>query len=246
MLRPFARAFVLSLAGLVGLGSADILVDGTAKYLPGAAGAGYEAGGLWRTALTDLSGSAILYVDTAGVTSGLVHYDPYGVPRTGSSAMVGIGYAGEYRDATGLVNLRARSYDPVLGRFTGRDTFAGVASAPQTGNRYAYAVANPLRFADPSGRFVKTLIDNPLLAVEIGLSFTTIGLVAISVTTLIFGVDPATGEKVATQGVSESRPAPARRAAGSPDSAAPGPSERRLRERLGSELVRSGVPGWAG
>src|SRR5258706_13839105 len=83
MLRPFARAFVLSLAGLVGLGSADILVDGTAKYLPGAAGAGYEAGGIWRTALTDLSGSAILYVDTAGGTSGLVHYDPYGVPRTG-------------------------------------------------------------------------------------------------------------------------------------------------------------------
>src|SRR5258705_10375489 len=132
MLRPFARAFVLSLAGLVGLGSADILVDGTAKYLPGAAGAGYEAGGIWRTALTDLSGSAILYVDTAGVTSGLVHYDPYGVPRTGSSAMGGIGYAGEYRDTTRLGNPRARSHDPGPGRVTGREPVRGRARAAPT------------------------------------------------------------------------------------------------------------------
>src|SRR5258706_14953307 len=141
MLRPFARAFVLSLAGLVGLGSADILVDGTAKYLPGAAGAGYEAGGLWRTALTDLSGSAILYVDTAGVTSGLVHYDPYGVPRTGSSAIVGLGYAGEYRDATGLVNPQAPGHDPGLGRFLGRGTLPRRARAPPT--RHPSAPALP-------------------------------------------------------------------------------------------------------
>src|SRR5258706_5140954 len=198
MLRPFARAFVLSLAGLVGLGSADILVDGTAKYLPGAAGAGYEAGGIWRTALTDVSGSAILYVDTAGVTSGLVNYDPYGVPRTGSSAMVGIGYAGEYRDATGLINLRARSYDPVLGRFTGRDTFAGVASAPQTGNRYSYAVANPLRFADPSGRFVKTVIDNPASVLEFAITFNPIGAALVFGYMFFTGTDPATGEHVDT------------------------------------------------
>ena len=152
-----------------------ILADGTAKYLAGSPGAGYEAGGTWRNAVTDLIGGPVEYVDTSGATSGLVHYDPYGVPRPGSTAGVGVGYAGEYRDATGLLNLRARSYDPVLGRFIGRDTFAGVASAPQTGNRYAYATANPLRFTDPSGHFVQTIIDNPLSVVEIAMTFNPVG-----------------------------------------------------------------------
>jgi RHS repeat-associated protein len=179
-------------------GNATILYDGTAKYLPGSPGSGYEAGGTWRTALTDLIGSPIEYVDTAGVVSGLTHYDPYGAPRTGSAAAVGIGYAGEYRDATGLVNLRARSYDPVLGRFIGRDTYAGVASAPQTGNRYAYAVANPLRFSDPSGRFVQTVIDNPASVLEFALTFTPIGAALVFGYMLVTGTDPATGEHVDT------------------------------------------------
>jgi RHS repeat-associated protein len=87
--------------------------------------------------------------------------DPYGVPRPGGTASSGIGYAGEYRDGTGLVNLRARSYDPVLGRFIGRDTFGGVAAAPQSANRYAYALANPLRYTDPSGQFVNNIALNP-------------------------------------------------------------------------------------
>ncbi len=109
--------------------------------------------------MTDLVGSPVMSVDTAGVVGGVTHYDPFGAPRPGNTASAGIGYAGEYRDPTGLINLRARSYDPVLGRFIGRDTFGGVASAPQTGNRYAYATSNPLRYSDPSGHFVQAAID---------------------------------------------------------------------------------------
>jgi len=71
-------------------------------------------------------------------------------PRPGGTAATGIGYAGEYRDSTGLVNLRARSYDPVLGRFIGRDTFGGVAAAPLTANRYATPLAT--RSATPTHR----------------------------------------------------------------------------------------------
>jgi RHS repeat-associated protein len=97
----------------------------------------------------------------AGATSTLAHFDPYGAPRPGGTASSGIGFAGEYRDGTGLVNLRARSYDPVLGRFIGRDTFGGVAAAPQSANRYAYALANPLRYTDPSGQFVNNIVLNP-------------------------------------------------------------------------------------
>jgi RHS repeat-associated protein len=136
----------------------------------------------------------VLFVDTAGATSGLTHYDPYGVARRGSTSAVRIGYAGEYRDATGLINLRARSYDPVLGRFIGRDTFGGVASAPQTGNRYAYATANPLRFTDPSGHFVQTVIDNPYTVLEIAMTFHPVGALLVFGYQLATGTDPATGE----------------------------------------------------
>lgn len=173
-----------------------ILGDGAAKYLPGVPGAGYEAGGTWRNALSDLIGSPVEYIDTGGATSGLTHSDPYGAPRPGSTAAVGIGYAGEYRDATGLINLRARSYDPVLGRFIGRDTFGGVASAPQTGNRYAYATANPLRYTDPSGRFVQTIIDHPAVLVEFAALFNPVTATIVFAEQFITGIDPATGEHV--------------------------------------------------
>ena len=176
-----------------------ILGDGTAKYLPGMPNAGYQAGGTWHNALTDLTGSPVLYVDTAGATSGLTHYDPYGAPRPGSSASVGIGFAGEYRDATGLVHLRARSYDPLLGRFTGRDTFAGVASAPQTGNRYAYAVANPLRFTDPSGHFVQSIIANPGEALSTLVSFTAIPGLAHAGISAVLGFDPISGRVLSAE-----------------------------------------------
>jgi RHS repeat-associated protein len=99
----------------------------------------------------------------------------------------------------GLVNLRARSYDPVLGRFIGRDTFGGVLSAPQTGNRYSYATSNPLRFSDPSGHFVQAVIDHPWTVVEIIVSFNPVGALVISSYILITGTDPATGERVDPQ-----------------------------------------------
>jgi RHS repeat-associated protein len=173
-----------------------ILADGAAKYLAGSPGSGYEAGGTWRNAITDLIGSTILYVDTAGTTSGLTHYDPYGVPRPGSTATTGIGYVGEYRDGTGLVNLRARSYDPVLGRFIGRDTFSGVASAPQTGNRYAYATANPMRYRDPSGHFVQTIIAHPGVLVELVAYLNPLTALILTAEKVLTGHDPATGERV--------------------------------------------------
>ncbi len=141
-----------------------VLADGTHLYLPGEPAAGYDAAGVWSSALTDLVGSPLSYVDETGTVSTPVHYDPYGNPRPGSAAPVGIGYGGEWSDPTGLINLRARAYDPITGRFTSRDTFAGVLSAPQSGNRYAYALANPLRYTDPSGHFVNlTLANAPLL-----------------------------------------------------------------------------------
>ena len=81
--------------------------------------------------------------------------DAFGVPAaagTQGTAAQPFGYAGEQRDAaTGFAYLRARTYDPQVGRFLQRDPFAGWAAGPQGLNRYAYVANNPVNLTDPSG-----------------------------------------------------------------------------------------------
>jgi hypothetical protein len=45
----------------------------------------------------------------------------------------------------------ARFYLPKLGRFTSADTIVPNFANPQSLNRYAFVLNNPLRFTDPSG-----------------------------------------------------------------------------------------------
>jgi len=51
----------------------------------------------------------------------------------------------------GLVFLRARYYDPQLGRFIQRDSRQGLASRPESLNRYVYVQNNPASLVDSSG-----------------------------------------------------------------------------------------------
>ena len=57
----------------------------------------------------------------------------------------------EQDDSTGLYFYEARYYDPVLGRFISADTIVPNPSDPQSMNRYAYALNNPILYNDPSG-----------------------------------------------------------------------------------------------
>ena len=82
-------------------------------------------------------------------------------------------YAGEYTDAeTGMIYLRARYYDPSLGRFISEDPYWNVdnmtygdnpnednpvpdiAAIMQSSNLYVYGMNNPVRWIDPSGKVV--------------------------------------------------------------------------------------------
>ncbi len=66
-------------------------------------------------------------------------------------------YAGEQTESdSGLIYLRARYYDPEIGRFISRDPFSGYMAVPESQNMYAYAHNNPVRFVDPSGECVET------------------------------------------------------------------------------------------
>jgi hypothetical protein len=49
------------------------------------------------------------------------------------------------------MDYSARWYSPTTARFTTQDTWAGQQDAPQTLNRYAYKINNPINYQDPSG-----------------------------------------------------------------------------------------------
>ncbi len=122
----------------------------TTAYLPGLA---QDQGAAWAYYLPDALGSIRHLTDASAQVTLARSYEPFGKllaqAGTGSS---GFGFAGEQRDAsTGLVFLRARYYDPALGRFVSKDPFPGNLLRPQTQNPFAYVTNNPIRFTDPLG-----------------------------------------------------------------------------------------------
>jgi len=113
-------------------------------------------------------------------------YDGFGNARAtnGPAPTTPTGAAGDFRfqgawqeDGSGLYNMRAREYDPRLGRLTSRDPRNGVFERAETLNPYVYAVNNPQVFADPSGEFTVAEIN---VATIIDASLTTLRNVAIN------------------------------------------------------------------
>jgi RHS repeat-associated protein len=120
--------------------------DGLIRSRTGGAEVFYHMDGL---------GSTRLLTDVNGIVSDRYNYDAYGVllthAGTNNNSFL---FAGEQRDsATGLDYLRARYYDPDLGRFISKDPFSGFITDPMSQHDYQYAHANPVRFTDPTGYF---------------------------------------------------------------------------------------------
>jgi RHS repeat-associated protein len=127
--------------------------DGGRKYVYGLGLAYAVAGASLEVFHVDGLGTIRAITDATGTVTSTYRTDEWGVTTaaTGSSTQP-FRFAGEAQDATGLTFLRSRYYDPSLGRFLSRDTWAGTVVRPDTLNRYAYAGDNPASRRDPSGR----------------------------------------------------------------------------------------------
>ena len=96
-------------------------------------------------------------------------YTPFGELLTGEGS--GFRFNGEYYDsATGMVNLRARQYEPSVMRFRQRDLLKGDQSAPLSLNRYLYCENDSVNFVDPSGRSIADLWNKAKTAVSNGVA----------------------------------------------------------------------------
>ena len=94
------------------------------------------------------------FLSNKGVNS--YTYTPFGELLTGEGS--GFRYNGEYYDsATGMLNLRARQYEPAVMRFSQRDLLKGDQSAPLSLNRYLYCENDSVNFVDPSGKSLSSI-----------------------------------------------------------------------------------------
>jgi len=139
----------------------------------------------------DNLGSINVITDAAGIEVGRYSYGVFGEPRNanGTDAVAPItsqssrGYTGHEMDALlGLINMNARLYDPVLGRFLSADTIVPDPMNMQGYNRYAYVINNPLKYVDPSGhgwwsKFKRTVVRNRTFQKVVGATIAAAGVV---------------------------------------------------------------------
>ncbi len=129
-----------------------------------------ENGGEWTAynICRDYLGSITHIASLDGTLVAEYSYDPWGRLRDPETLEVyaageepelflGRGFTGhEHLIWFGLINMNARLYDPLLGRFLSPDPYVQAPDFTQNFNRYSYALNNPLKYTDESGEFVFT------------------------------------------------------------------------------------------
>jgi RHS repeat-associated protein len=107
----------------------------------------------------DRLGSTRFLTNESGSITDTYLYDAYGniINSSGQTANNYL-YTGEQFDANSReYYLRARYYNPSIGRFTGRDPFEGFLTEPLSLAKYSYVHNNPINMKDPTGLFALTL-----------------------------------------------------------------------------------------
>lgn len=118
----------------------------------------------------DYLGSITHIATSSGTLVAEYSYDPWGrlrnpqthaiyTPGNEPELFLGRGFTGhEHLTWFGLINMNARLYDPLVGRFLSPDPYVQAPDFTQNFNRYSYALNNPLKYTDESGEFWGTIL----------------------------------------------------------------------------------------
>jgi RHS repeat-associated protein len=128
-----------------------VLTDETNSYIYGPEGLPIEqisSGGTTLYLHHDQQGSTRLLTNTTGNTETAYTYNPYGtLNATTGTATTPLRYDGQYTSTdTGLIYLRARTYDPGTAQFLSVDPALETTNEP-----YAYTKDDPINEADWTG-----------------------------------------------------------------------------------------------
>jgi RHS repeat-associated protein len=105
----------------------------------------------------DQQDSTRLITGESGKTEGAYTYSPYGVPEHTGTATTPLGYDAQYTSSdTGLIYLRARTYDPATGQFLSVDPLQAITRAP-----YNFAGDDPVNERDRTGLDEETVYCYP-------------------------------------------------------------------------------------
>jgi RHS repeat-associated protein len=138
----------------------------TTSYLYGADLLAQYDSGTWAYHVYDGLGSVRHLADPVGQVVQSYSFSPFGVPL-GESGGEPYGFTGEWWDAdAALLYLRARWYEPGVGRFISKDPLSGFVSNLQSFNLYTYVLGNPIKYIDPSGRIVEAEADYALARIK--------------------------------------------------------------------------------
>ena len=100
----------------------------------------------------DIRGSVTNIVDGEGTVVKSYDYDEFGVTTaSGDTFFNEVTFTGSVADASGLLYMNARYYNPATARFLSQDSYTGSASVPWTQHLYAYCNNNPVNMVDPTG-----------------------------------------------------------------------------------------------
>ncbi|HEX6701714.1 MAG TPA: DUF6531 domain-containing protein [Gaiellaceae bacterium] len=141
------------------------------RYVYGAQRISMTTGGAAYYYHYDDLGSVMNLTSATGVSQWTEVYEPFGAIRTetknsNSAPANFMKFTGEYLDAIGLYNLRAREYDPASGRFLTLDPLPVATGSPYVSS-YVYADDEPTVLVDPTGMgATQPADDGPCLAGE--------------------------------------------------------------------------------
>ncbi len=131
---------------------------------------------------TDHLGSILDVTNASGISQGSQSYDPWGRRR---NMGLWTSYIDEnlpntrpiwyYRGYTGhehirefrLINMNGRMYDPELARMLSPDNLIQDGGFSQNYNRYSYAYNNPLKYSDPDGNEILSILGYAITSVFI-------------------------------------------------------------------------------